>query len=335
MQAKLKTTSAKITGLVCFVILTGILMIASIMFGGRNFSLQTVLASFTAFDGSNEHLIIQTSRIPRALIAAAVGGSLAIAGGLMQAVTRNPLASPSLFGINTGASFSIVVASAFFGVNGMSALSIVAFAGAAAATIIVYALGSLGKDGLTPIKVTLVGAAMTAFFSSLTQGVLLANKQAIEQVLYWLVGSVVGRDMHIFATVIPYMLIGMIISMFLARHMNVLSMGEDVAKGLGQRTVFVKVFAAVVVVLLAGASVAAAGPIASVGLIVPHVMRYLVGTDYRWVLPFSIFGGAILLLASDIGSRYIAMPKEVPVGVMTAIIGVPFFVYIARKGGRT
>jgi iron complex transport system permease protein len=310
-------------------------MVASVMFGVTNIDLQTVIASFTAFDGSNEHLIIQTARVPRALIAVAVGGSLAIAGALMQAVTRNPLATPSLFGINSGASFFIVVAAGFFGVSEMSELSIVALLGAAAGTIIVYTLGSLGKDGLTPIKVTLAGAAMTAFFSALTQGVLLGKRQAFEQVLYWLVGSVAGRDITIFTSVFPYMAAGIIGSFFLASHMNVLSMGEDVAKGLGQRTGLIKGFAALIVVLLAGASVAAAGPVAFVGLIVPHIMRYFVGTDYRWIIPFSVFGGAILLLASDIGSRYIAMPKEVPVGVMTAIIGVPFFIYIARKGGRT
>lgn len=307
-------------------------MICSVLFGVTHISFQNVLASYTAFNGSNEHLIIQNTRVPRALIAASVGAALAVAGAYMQGLTRNPLASPSILGVNSGAAFFIVVSYMLFSDISMNVLVWIAFLGAAVAVMIVYFIGSLGRDGMTPIKITLAGAAMTAFFSSMTQGIQLTSGKAFEQTLFWLVGSVVDRDLSMLTAVFPYIAIGLVLALFMAGQMNVLSMGEDIAIGLGQRTAVIKVMAVLIILLLAGGSVAVAGPIAFVGIIIPHISRYLVGTDYKWVIPYSILLGALLLLAADIASRFIVMPKEVPVGVMTAIIGIPFFVYIAHKG---
>lgn len=204
--------------------------------------------------------------------------------------------------------------------------------GAALAVIIVYSLGTLGKDGLTPIKMTLAGAAIAALFSSLTQGMLTLNEQSLDQALFWLAGSVQGRDLDILVAVFPYILIGLVASLLIGKQINVLAMGEDLAKGLGQKTWLIKVLAALTIVLLAGGAVAVAGPIGFIGIIIPHVARWMVGIDYRWVIPYSGMLGAVLLLIADIGARYIIMPAEVPVGVMTAFIGVPFFIYIARRG---
>jgi len=335
MSTLLHTRAQKITGLIAGLLLFAAGIVCSIAFGVTNISWRTIIASFTAFDGSQEQLIIQTARVPRAFIAAAVGASLAVAGSLMQGITRNQLASPSIFGVNSGAAFFIVIGSAFFGASGMTTFATLAFIGAAFTVTLVYTLGSIGNDGLTPLKVTLAGAAMTAFFSSLTLGVLLTSGQTFDQVLYWFVGSVSGRDMNIFTAAAPYMGIALIAAIVLARHMNVLALGEDVAVGLGQKTVYIKLAAGIIIVLLAGGSVSMAGPIAFVGIIIPHLMRYLVGIDYRWVIPYCAVFGGILLLAADIGSRYISFPKEVPVGIMTAIIGVPFFVFIARRGGQS
>src|SRR5690606_28928665 len=223
----------------------------------------------------------------------------------------------------------------WLGVSGMHAFTWVALIGAAISGGIVFLLGSIGRDGMSPVKITLAGASMSAFFASLTQGLMLTDGKMFDQILVWLVGSVAGREMSQLQAVWPYMLAGMIISLLLSRHLNVLAMGDDVAQGLGQSTAYIKLFGALAVILLAGGSVAVAGPIAFVGIIIPHIVRYLVGTDFRWILPYCAVLGAILLVAADLGSRYIAMPKEVPVGVMTAVIGVPFFVYIARKGRRT
>lgn len=332
MYTLLTTRAQKIIGLLICLIFFIAGIICSIAFGVINISWHTIVESYTTFNGSQEHLIIQTARMPRAFIAAIAGASLAVAGSLMQGITRNPLASPSLFGINAGAAFFIVVGSAFFGASSLTTYATLGFAGAAVTAMLVYILGSIGSDGLSPLKVTLAGAAMTAFFSSLSLGVLLTGGQTFDQVLYWFVGSVAGRDMSIFTTAAPYMGIALLGTLVLARHMNLLMLGEDVATGLGQKTIYIKLAAAIIIVLLAGGSVSIAGPIAFVGIIVPHLTRYLVGTDYRWVIPYCAMLGGILLLAADIGSRYISFPKEVPVGVMTAIIGVPFFVYIARRG---
>lgn len=309
-------------------------VMCSIAFGVTDIPLQVVWESFMNTNTSNEHLIIRTTRVPRAFIAAAAGASLAVAGAVMQVMTRNPIASPSTLGVNSGAAFFIVLAAGWLGVSGMQSLTWAALIGAAVSGGIVFLLGSIGKDGMSPVKITLAGASMAAFFYSLTQGLMLSDGKMFDQVLVWLVGSVAGRDMNQLLFVWPYMGIGMAVALLLARHLNVLAMGEDIAQGLGQRTVHIKILAAAAVILLAGASVAVAGPIAFVGIIVPHVVRYAVGTDYRWILPFCAVLGGLLLVTADLGSRYIAMPKEIPVGVMTAIIGVPFFVYIARKGSR-
>jgi iron complex transport system permease protein len=327
-----RNSFAKMVGVIIGVLLILLLMWCSVIFGLTKITPQMVIDSYTEFNGSNEHIIIKDTRIPRAFIAAAVGSSLAIAGTIMQGLTSNPLASPSIFGINAGASFFVVLGISLLGITSLEFFSWLAFLGAAVASIIVYVLGSMGRDGLTPIKLTLAGAAIAALFSSLTQGILTLNEQALDQVLFWLAGSVQGRDLDLLISVIPYLIIGWACSLLIGSKMNVLNMGEDVAKGLGQRTLLVKIFGALIVVFLAGGSVAIAGPIGFIGIIVPHISRWLVGIDYRWVIPYSAILGAMLLLLADIGARYIIMPAEVPVGVMTAFIGAPFFIYIARRG---
>ncbi|QAY67960.1 FecCD family ABC transporter permease [Paenibacillus protaetiae] len=319
-------------GFILSLLALGGIVLCSIAFGVTDIPFRIVWHALFHNDGSNNDLIIRTARMPRAFIAAAVGASLAVAGAVMQVITRNPIASPSTLGVNSGAAFFIVIATGWFGLASLQGATWVALAGAAVSGGIVFFLGSIGRDGMTPVKITLAGAAMTAFFSSLTQGFMLADGKMFDQVLVWLVGSVAGREMDQLITVLPYMSVGLVIALLLARHLNVLAMGDDVAQGLGQQTAHIKLFAAAAIILLGGSSVAAAGPIAFVGIIVPHIVRYMVGKDYRWIVPYSAVYGALLLVAADLGSRYIAMPKEVPVGVMTAVIGVPFFVYIARKG---
>ncbi len=325
----------RLLGLLISLLALAAAMMGSIAFGVTNIPLTEVWNSFAHYNGGNEHLIILTARVPRALIAAAVGASLAVAGALMQVITRNPIASPSTLGVNAGAAFFIIMAAGWLGVDGLQAFTLVALIGAAVSGGIVFMLGSIGRDGMTPVKITLAGASIAAFFHSLTQGLMLSDGKMFDQVLIWLVGSVAGRDLNQLNAVWPYMAAGMLIALLLGRHLNALSMGDDIAQSLGQKTALIKLLAAAAVILLAGGSVAAAGPIAFVGIIIPHIVRYFIGNDYRWILPYSAVLGAILLVTADLGSRYIAMPKEVPVGVMTAIIGVPFFVYIARKGRRT
>lgn len=322
----------RLIGLVVIITITSFLISASIVYGYTDTGWKMAFEAFTSFDGSTEHLVLTTIRLPRALIAAVVGANLAIAGVLMQTLTKNPLASPSVFGVNAGASFAVVIGLTMFSVTSLQAFTWIAFLGAALAAISVYFIGSLGREGLTPMKLTLAGAAMAAMFASFTQGFLVINEAALEQVLFWLAGSVQGRKLEYLYNVLPYLLVGWVIALIIAGKMNVFAMGEDVAKGLGLKTGTIKMVAALVVILLAGGAVAIAGPIGFIGIVIPHFARAIVGIDHRWVIPYSAFMGASLLLAADISARYIIMPQEVPVGVMTAIIGTPFFVYIARRG---
>lgn len=217
------------------------------------------------------------------------------------------MAEPELFGINAGAGFAVVVSITLFSLNSVQGFSALAFLGAAV-------------------------AAMAAMFSSFTQGLLVLDEALLDQVLFWLAGSVQGRKLETLITVLPYIGAGLIGSFIIAGKMNVLAMGKDVAKGLGLNTVLIKILIGILVILLAGGSVAVAGPIGIVGIVIPHITRSIIGIDHCWVIPFSGVLGAILLLIADITARYLLMPSEVPIGVMTAIIGTPFFIFIARRG---
>ncbi|MED0660162.1 FecCD family ABC transporter permease [Bacillus smithii] len=330
----LSSFTTRLVGLIGGIIVLTICIGLSIILGYTDTNVRAVIDTFQHFSGSNTQLVIKNVRLPRALIGASVGGCLAVAGALMQALTKNPLASPDIMGVNAGAGLFIVVAVIFFSVSSLHSFTWIAFLGAAIASFIVYCLGSLGKDGLTPMKMTLAGAAIAAMFGSLTQGLLVINESSLDQVLFWLAGSVQGRKLEILFAVLPYMIFALACSFLLGKQINILVMGEKLAKGLGQRTGMVKLLMSLMVVLLAGGAVAVAGPISFVGVMIPHVARWLVGNDHRWVLPYCSVLGGIFLIIADIGARYILMPEEVPVGVLTAFIGVPFFIYIARKKGE-
>ena len=331
---QLHSKNGKVAGLVLGVILLLIVNFLSLVLGYTDLTFHTVIDAFSHFDGSNEHIIIQDVRLPRALIGTVVGASLAIAGALLQALTRNPLASPDILGFNAGASFFIVVALMLFSISSLQATTWIAFLGAMIAGLLVYFLGSVGRDGMTPIKMTLSGAAIAALFGSLTQGLLVMDESALDQMLFWMSGSVQGRELAILLSVLPYIIIGVVIALVIASKINILTMGDDVAKGLGQRTGFVKLVTGLAIILLAGGSVAIAGPIGFIGIVVPHIVRTVVGIDYRWMIPYCAIVGGIFLVIADIGARYVLMPEEVPVGIMTALVGIPFFIYIARKGGK-
>ncbi|WP_404445151.1 iron ABC transporter permease [Sutcliffiella horikoshii] len=328
----LRKNTHKVLGLMIGFLLLSMSFVASIIYGYTDTSFSLAIDAFRNFDGSNEHIIVQSVRLPRAIIAAVVGGSLAIAGLWMQALTKNPLASPGIFGINAGASFFVVVAVSFFSVTSLQTYTWLAFSGAALAAFAVYFIGSIGREGLTPMKLTLAGAAFAAMFSSLTQGLLVVNETALDQVLFWLAGSVQGRSLDMVYAVLPYIAVAWFASFFIGKKINLLAMGDDVATSLGIKIGLLKITTAVIIILLAGGSVAIAGPIVFIGIVIPHVARYLVGTDHRWLAPYCGILGGILLLVADIGARYVIMPQEVPVGVMTAVIGTPFFIYIARRG---
>jgi iron complex transport system permease protein len=302
----------------------------SVRFGAARIGAVEVISAFTDYGGSEEDLIIRTLRVPRALIAALVGASLGVAGAIMQGLTRNPLAEPGILGINAGAALAVVGAVFVLGVSSLTTYALFAFVGAGIAAVVVYGLGSLGRGGMTPIKITVAGAALAALLSSLTTAILILDQRTLDEIRFWLAGSVAGRDLALLLQVLPYISVGLILALGLSRQITTLTLGEDVAAGLGQRTAWVKGLAAIAVVLLAGSAVAIAGPIWFVGLVVPHVVRFFVGVDYRWIMPYSVLFGAILLVSADIAARVVLRPQELPVGVMTALVGAPFFIYLAR-----
>lgn len=319
-------------GLVAGFVLLLCCFMASVRFGFTTIKWSDMIAAFTHYDESSmEQVVVMTTRLPRALIAATIGASLAMAGAIMQAITRNPLASPSVMGINAGASACIVAAITIFEISQMSVLVWISFGGAAIAAATVYLLGSLGHDGLSPLKIIMAGSAMTALLASLTQGMLVHNESGLQDVMFWLAGSIAGRDANTLSAVAPYLCAGWIAAFLLSRQLNIIVMGDEAARGLGQRTTMIKAVAGIIVVILAGGAVSVAGPIGLIGIVIPHIARYIAGLDYRWLLPYCALLGAILLLLADLLARFIILPEEVPVGIMTAAIGAPFFIYIARK----
>ncbi|MBE9224532.1 iron ABC transporter permease [Phormidium sp. LEGE 05292] len=318
-------------GLILSAIVLLICLIYSITLGAKDIPLQTILESFIRFDNSFDHLIIQTMRLPRSLIAIAVGAALAVSGALMQGLTRNPLAETGILGIEAGGALAVVIVLFIFGSSSLTLYATVAFLGAAIAAVSVYGLGTLGRGGATPLNLTVAGAAMTAFISSITTGILIVSQRTLEEIRFWLAGSLAGRDLNLFLQLLPFMAIGLLLALLLGKQITILSLGEDVAKGLGQQTVWIKILTAISVVLLAGSSVAIAGPIGFIGLVVPHIVRFFIKTDYCWILPYSALLGAILLLVSDIAARTLLKPQELPVGVMTALVGAPVFVYLAKS----
>ena len=306
-------------------------LVASVAYGAADISLNTIFAALTNFDGSANHLIIRTVRLPRSLVAILVGSALAVAGAIMQGLTRNPLADPAILGLEAGASLAVVAAIFLFGSSSLSNYVGFALIGAGVTAVAVYWLGSLGRGGLTPLNLTIVGTALTALFYSLTTGILIVSQQTLDEIRFWLAGSIAGRDFNMLIQVLPYILVGLVMAFALGRQITILNLSEDVAKGLGQSTAWVKAIAAVSVVLLAGSAVAIAGPIWFVGLVVPHIVRLVISVDYRWILPYTAIVGAILLLLADISGRVLLAPQELPVGIMTAIVGAPFFLYLARS----
>ena len=318
-------------GLAAAVLVLVLCLALSLAYGQAQIHPSTVWDALTRFDGSAAHVIIRTVRVPRALIAMMVGSSLGVAGALMQALTRNPLASPGTLGVNAGAAALVVVAVFLFRLPSLTLYAWFAFAGAGLTAGFVYALASAGRRAVTPLRLTVAGAAVAALLASVTQAVMVVNERTLDEIRFWLAGSVAGRDFAILLQVLPYMLVGLGGALIISRQITLLSLGEDVATGLGQRTAWIKGIAVILIVLLAGSAVAAAGPIGFVGLAVPHICRWIAGTDYRWLLPYAAVLGAVLLLLADVGARFVIWPQEVPVGVMTALVGAPFFIYLARR----
>ncbi|MFH8687100.1 FecCD family ABC transporter permease [Streptomyces anulatus] len=305
-------------------------MAASVALGSRDVPWSDVVA---ALGGADDTLgrAAATKRIPRTVLAVVIGAALGLAGGVMQGVTRNPLADPGILGVNMGASLAVVTAVAFFGLTSPTGYIWTAIAGAAFSALFVYTVGTLGRGGATPLKLALAGAATSAAFASLVSAIILPRNDIAGSFKLWQIGGVGGASFERIGQVMPFLAVGFAVCLLSARALNSLALGDELAAGLGERVAVARAVAALGAVLLCGAATAVAGPIGFVGLVVPHTCRLLVGVDHRWLLPLSTVLGAILLTAADVVGRIVARPSEIDVGIVTALIGAPFFIYIVRR----
>lgn len=302
----------------------------SITFGTRTVGLDDIVAGLTG-DIDTASAAAVAKRVPRTILALVVGGALAVSGAVMQGVTRNPLADPQILGINGGASLAVVIGLAFFGLSGSLGYIWVAMFGAAVAAVFVYTIGSLGRGGASPLKLALAGAATAVAFSSLISAILLPRIDVMSVFRFWQIGGVGGATFEKIALVSPFLIVGLLVCLGASGALNSLALGDELAAGLGERVRTARLLAALGAVILCGAATAVAGPIGFVGLVVPHICRLLVGPDHRWLLPVSALVGGGLLVVADVVGRVIARPQEVEVGIVTALIGAPFFIAIVRR----
>lgn len=316
-----------------FVILSLCLIIVSvlsILYGSKSVDMEILFDALFTNKESFSISVVQ-ARIPRTLFGILAGASLGVSGCLMQSITRNPIADPSILGINTGASLFVVVGIAFFSISSPSQYIWLGFTGAMLTAILVYGIASVGQSGATPIKLALAGAATSMALMSLVNTIMLPNSQVMDSFRFWQTGSIGGAKWNMILVLLPYFILGLLLSFYLSSSLNTLALGDELATSLGINSKKVRAMAAFAGVLLCGATTALAGPIAFVGLMVPHIMRLLIGSNMHYLLPLSALGGSILLLGADIIGRVIASPAELEVGIITAILGAPVFIYIVRK----
>ncbi|MFI6512253.1 FecCD family ABC transporter permease [Streptosporangium sp. NPDC050855] len=307
-------------------------VLASIVIGAKHIPPGQALAAVLAPDGSENALIVQQLRLPRTLLGVGVGAALGLAGALMQALTRNPLAEPGLLGVNGGAAVAVVTVIALFRVDDVLVYVWAAFLGAAGAAALVYAVGTRGRSGAAPARLVLAGAGINAVFSSLTAGLMLLSPRSFGGFRFWQVGSLSGRDLEVFLRIGPFLLAGTVLALLLARPLNALALGEDTGRALGARPGRTRALGALAVVVLCGAATAAVGPIMFLGLAVPFTVRALAGPDQRRVLPYSLLLAPVLLLWADILGRVVAAPGELETGLVTAFLGAPLLALMVRRG---
>ena len=321
-------------GLLAALAVLAVLCLLSVWLGSKEIPVTAVWQVLWRNDGSEDAVVIHSVRIPRTLLAVAVGAALGLAGALMQALTRNPLAEPGLLGVNAGAAFAIVFAIAVLGVTSLYSYIWFAFAGALAASILVYALGNRGRTEASPVRLALAGVAVTALLTSFTSALVLTDPVALNRYRFWSAGSLAGPVSGSLVRVLPFLLVGVVLALASAPALNSMALGDDTAKALGRRLGLVRIQGVVAVTLLAGSAVAVAGPIMFIGLVVPHIARFMTGPDHRWLLPYSMVLAPCLVLAADITGRIVTRPAETQVGIVVALLGAPFFIALVRRRRR-
>lgn len=309
-----------------------VLFVLSMMLGYKHFSFVNVWKHLILGQEIKDQRILTQLRLPRAVLGGVVGVLMGISGVMIQTITRNPFASPGIMGVNSGASLMVVIMLIGFGINGSFQLAFMAFLGTIIVATMIILATSLPLPPFTAMELTLFGASISAFCMAVTQGLLVYNESAIEEIISWLNGSVANKHLNVLMYIWPFIVVGLIISMYMARQLNLYILSEDALKGLGAKILSIKVITMIAVVLLSGSAVALAGPIAFVGLITPHVAKLLCRTHNHFIIiPMSGLLGGCLLMLSDILSRYLLMPREIPVGITTALLGTPVFIYLILK----
>jgi len=316
--------------LVSFILL-GICVLASLAWGSRYVEFNQVINALRDSNDVSFNALVVRERIPRTVFSIIAGASLGISGALMQSITRNPIADPSILGVNTGASLFVVAGITFFGINTANEYIWFALVGAGISAVCVYVIASIGSGGITPIKLALAGSAISAILSSLVSLLILPRADVMDAYRFWQVGSVSGATWEGIYSVLPFIVIGLIISIVATPALNALALGDEVATGLGVKTGLVRTICAIAGVTLCGAITAISGPIGFVGLMIPHTIRLIFGSNMKSIVPMSAVGGAILLTVSDIIGRLIGSPSELEVGIITAFLGAPILIIIARK----
>jgi iron complex transport system permease protein len=330
-----RRTGRRIPSAVSLALALGVLVLvalASLAIGTRQVPLDVVFgAFFSPVAGDADQVVVRDLRLPRAVIGIMAGAAFGVVAALLQGATRNPLADPGLLGINAGASLAVVAAIAFLGVSSPFGFIWFAFGGAALAAAVVFAIGSSGGAGATPAKLALTGAALTAATTPLITLLLISDEGTLSQFRFWSVGSLSGRGLETAAVLWPFLVVGLALAAWLAGRMNLLALGDDVARGLGVRLGTTRIVTAVAVIVLAGTATSLAGPIALLGLAVAHAARGLIGGDYRWIMPLAAVLGAIVLLAADVIGRVVVAPAELEAGIVAAIVGAPVLIALVRR----
>ncbi|MGC4950577.1 FecCD family ABC transporter permease [Streptomyces sp. DT224] len=303
--------------------------LASLGIGAKALPLSGVWHGLFHYAGSGDDVLVREVRVPRTVLGLLVGAALGLAGAVMQALTRNPLAEPGILGVNAGASAAVVSAISFFGVTSLTGYVWFAFAGAALVSLAVYFLG--GSRSSTPVRLALAGTAVTAALYGYVNAVQLLDSAALDRLRFWMVGSLASANTETVGKVWPFIAAGVLLTAFIARPLNALEMGDDTARALGANLTRTRVLAMLAVTLLCGAATAACGPIVFIGLMIPHLVRTLTGPDQRWILPYAAVLSPVLLLGADVVGRVVARPSELQVGIVTAFIGGPVFIYLVRR----
>ncbi|MCI2423408.1 iron ABC transporter permease [Saccharopolyspora sp. K220] len=321
----------RLTGIAVLLVVLVVSCLLSVVIGAKTIPLHDVWNGLFAPTGTENDLIIRELRVPRTVVGVLAGVALGLAGALMQGHTRNPIADPGILGITQGAALAVVLAVYTFGVTTLLGFIWFGFAGALLGAVAVFAIGSLGRGGPTPVTLALAGTAISHLLQAVTSALVLTDQQTMDTYRFWKVGSIAINDASVIPQVLPFLVVGVVLALANASSLNALSLGEDVARSLGHRVAWARRAGIAGIAILVGGSVAICGPIGFVGLIVPHVARFFTGADYRWLLPFAgLMGGSLVLLADVLG-RVVARPSEVQVGVMLAMVGAPFFIALVRR----